>query len=230
VLRRRPRRRAPAAVAAALLALAALTILPMRPRDPALYPPAPGAPPVTVYVIDNGLHSNVVVPADRLRAAGGPTAIAAADLRPSPWVALGWGDAKFYIGQGVSPARAMDALRALFAPGNPSVVMLEPLRAAPDRLYRDGVIRLELSEAGFARLVARTDRSLRLRNGQPSPHPAPGRGEARFFDSVETFGALHTCNHWTGELLHAAGVPVRPVLDTAASGLAIDLHTAVIPS
>jgi hypothetical protein len=138
-------------------------------------------------------------------------------------VSVGWGDRRFYMESGVSPARALDGLRALFAPHNPAVIMLEPLQASPDRLWRTGVLRLTLSQAGFARLAERVDRSFRLERGQIFER-TNGRPE-RFYDSVETFSVLHLCNHWTGEALNAAGVPVRPVLDTWGSGLALDLRT-----
>jgi hypothetical protein len=224
VLKRgRPRR---LALAAAVLAIVlALVFLPVRPRDPALFPVPEGETGVTVYVLDNGYHSEVVVPTARLAARGGPAAQALKSVPSWPWTSLGWGDARYYIESGISGPRILDGLRALFAPNNPSVVMVEPLRASPERLYRrGGVVRLRLSDAGFERLAARVDRSFRLEGGRPVLHPAPGWGDTRFFDSGETFSLLHLCNHWTGETLNAAGVPARPVLDTLAAGLVLDLR------
>lgn len=225
VMRQRalPIRTLTVAALAGLLLLALLSF--QRPGDRRLFPVAAGAPAVTVYVVDNGLHTNLALPTAALRGRGGPAAAALDRLEPSPWVLVGWGDARFYVETGWSPARAADGLRALFAPGNRSVVMLEPIRTSPDRLYSSGVLEMRLSPAGFDRLAARLDRSFALSDGAPAGGPARGWGEARFFESREPFNYLHLCNHWTGELLHAAGVPVRPALSTVAAGLAWDLKS-----
>jgi hypothetical protein len=54
----------------------------------------------------------------------------------------------------------------------------------------------------------------------PSQHDP---GEA-FFRSREDFSLVHLCNHWTAELLSAAGLPTTPVLDTLPAGLRLDLR------
>ncbi|MBC6982755.1 DUF2459 domain-containing protein [Caulobacter sp. 17J80-11] len=208
---------------AGLLLLALLSY--RRPGDPQLYPVAPGQPAVVVYVVDNGMHTNLALPTEALKAHGGPSAQALARLKPSPWVLVGWGDARFYVESGMSPARALDALRALFAPGNRSVVMLGPLHASPDKLYSTGVVKLRVSPEGFERLAERLDRSFALRDGAPQGGPVRGWGDAHFFESVETFSYLHLCNHWIAELLNAAGLPVRPGISTVPAGLVHDLKT-----
>lgn len=207
-----------------LLALAAVLGLAVRrPADPALFPASGGA--ITVYVVDNGFHSNVVVPRALLLARGGVSAAAIAELPAGPWVALGWGDRRFFTETGLSAGRAADGLRALFAPGNPALVMYEPLRDRPDRLWLDGVVPVRLSPAGFERMMRRVDASVRLVDGAPVPGPRGPVTGARFFDSTETFSILRLCNHWTADVLHAAGVPHRPLLDGLGAGLAWDLRT-----
>jgi uncharacterized protein (TIGR02117 family) len=212
--------------ALAVLTLLALVFLPSRHPDPALYPARDGEPRVTIYVVNNGFHTDLVAPAEALAATAGPAAEAAATLKPAPWVSFGWGDAKFYTQSGFTAARAADAFRALFGWKNPSVVMMEPLRASPDRLYRDGVMRLQLSRDGFARLVRRLDASYDSVGGHPEPKAVSGWGDARFFGSRERFSFLHLCNHWAGELLNAGGIATRPVLDTLAQGLTLDVERA----
>ncbi len=64
-----------------------------------------------------------------------------------------------------------------------------------------------------------------VRGAGGGPVMAPIRrepGEA-FFASSESFSLIHLCNHWTADLLHAAGLPVTPVLDVLPVGLALDL-------
>ena len=207
-----------------LVVLAALTVVfgVRREGDPSLYP-ARGADSVTVWVVDNGYHSNVIVERSRLARWPGLTARALASVPPGDYVAIGWGDRRFFTESGFSFARAMDGLRAAFFPGNPSVVMLEPVQARPDRLWSSGVVALKLSPEGFARMMRRVDGSFdrdRITPGPRGPNP-----EARFFDSDEHFSIVKLCNHWTADLLSHAGVPTRPVMDTVGAGLGFDLRT-----
>ncbi len=213
-------------VVALLVLVAAFGV--RQPADPALWPPGPADERVTIYLIDNGYHSNLVLPRDRLAASGGPSVRALAAVPSGPWIAVGWGDERFFTESGMNPRRALDGLRALFAPENPSVTMFEPLAAAPDRLWRTGVVRIDVSKAGFAAMTARIDRSLRLADGAPIPGPAGSIPQARFFKSVEHFSLLRLCNHWASDVLHAGGLPVRPVMDTLGSGLAFDLRTGAL--
>jgi hypothetical protein len=208
---------------AAALILALLYALFLgKPGDGRLWPVPPGDAAVTVWVVDNGFHSNLVVETARLRSSAGATARAMAAVPAGPWTQVGWGDARFYVETGSGPRRALDGLRSLFAPRNASAVMLEPLSARPDRYWKTGVTPVRLSEEGFRRLVARVDRSFRT-DGAGKVQLYARRDGARFFRSVETFSIMHLCNHWTAELLHEAGLPVRPVMDTVGAGLALDL-------
>lgn len=193
-----------------------------RPGDRRLFPAAPGAAAVEVWIVDNGLHTDLVLPTAPLRARPGATAAALGELPPTDWVAVGWGDWRFYRETGLGPGRLLDGLRALFAPGNRSVVMLDPLHGPPTEVYAVRPIRLRLSEAGFERLAARLDGAFAGEAPRLAAGPQPS--DARFFEGRETFSILKVCNHWTADLLNAAGVPTRPVLSTVGAGLAWDLR------
>jgi Protein of unknown function (DUF2459) len=140
-----------------------------------------------------------------------------------PWVLIGWGDARFYEASSSALSRIPDGMAALIG-GRPTVVHLEGVWGQPDLVWRTGVRPITLSQAGLAALLARADRSLILNYaGAPviSPiHREPGEA---FFASRERFSLVHLCNHWTAELLHAAGLPTTPVLDTVPAGLRLDL-------
>ena len=75
-------------------------------------------------------------------------------------------------------------------------------------------------------MLARVDAALAARDGKVTAQSAQGWGEARFFDSTEAFSLMHLCNHWTASLLHAAGLPTRPVLDTLSAGVMADVRAA----
>lgn len=221
---RRPRR---LAVAPGLILLLALWIvLTSRSGDPALYPPAAPADAVTIYMVDNGFHSDLVVPLSLLQADRGIAGAAAITVTNKPWVMVGWGDAHYYTGAAFSISRAADAVRAAVAPNNPSVVHLEGLPRSPDRVFvPQSVRRIVISNRGLAEMLGRLNRSFVAdAKGAPVRVTTAVDPDEGFFQSTEHFSVVHLCNHWTAELLNAAGLPVTPVIDTIPAGLKLDLR------
>jgi uncharacterized protein (TIGR02117 family) len=217
-----PRLRLRYVAAAFLLLLLILTVATARPGDRRLYPPRPADAQV-VYLIDNGFHSDLALPRAAILAQGGPLAVAAARASPDAWIMVGWGDARFYEAASPWQDRLLDAARAALG-GRPTTVHLEGVPTRPDLAWRSGVRRIPLSGAGLAALMARVDRSFALdRSGAPIFLPVQRVPDEAFFASREGFSAFHLCNHWTAELLAAAGLPTTPVIDTAPFGLALDL-------
>jgi hypothetical protein len=182
------------------------------PGDPALWRLRAGEAGVPVYLLDNGFHTDMVAPRAALAARPGPLADAVATLGPGDWILIGWGDAKFYVDQSPIQSRLPDGARAFFHPGNPSVLMLRPETVAPEQAFLPaGRRRLVLSQAGFAAMDRRIEASLDLSTGRPRVAATRPGDPVRFFASRETFSVLHLCNHWAGEVLNAAGLPIRPV-------------------
>lgn len=182
------------------------------PGDPALWPKRPDEAGVPLYLLDNGFHTDLVVPRAELAARPGPLADAVATLGPGDWVLIGWGDAKFYVDQSPIQSRLPDGARAFFRPGNPSVLMLRPETVAPEQAFLpEGRRRLALSAAGFTAMERRIEASLDLSTGAPRVAATRPGDPVRFFASREPFSVLHLCNHWAGEVLNAAGLPIRPV-------------------
>lgn len=197
-----------ALLGAALLGLLAALMTWTRSADTPF--PARGEA-VTVHLLDNGFHTDLAIPRAALAQDGGVLGQALGRTPPGDWILVGWGDARFFVDQRPIQSRIPDGLRAFFAPGNPSVVMLDPYRGDPARLGRPERRRtLRLSPQGFAALRARLEGSLARANGAPVLATARAGDDVRFFASTETFWVGHLCNHWTAGLLAAAGVPVRP--------------------
>lgn len=213
--------------AVGVLAIVVVSLLLIhRDRNASLFPAADEDPGVSVWVIENGFHSDLVLPAATLRGRTGAMAQALKDMPQTPFVTVGWGDARFYVATIPVAQRPIDGMRALFAPNNPTLLRLEPLSRPPAFVYDETVLQLRLSPAGFERLARRLDQSFALGAdlGPDLARPWPTRAfDARYFHSREHFSILHVCNHWTGELLSAAGLPTRPALDTVSGGLVWDL-------
>jgi hypothetical protein len=177
-----------------------------------------------VFLTHNGYHAELALPAALLRSRARAAAEALDHLGPSPWVLVGWGDARFYRQAGWSAERVRDALRALW-PDNPAVIRLTPLNRAPELALRHGVLRIELSEPGEERLSQRLDHAFRIVGGRPLQVPALKAGDkAKYFESVERFSIAKTCNEWIGQLLNAAGIATTPMLDAAPQGLMWDIR------
>jgi uncharacterized protein (TIGR02117 family) len=223
-LRRAPRRRGPPLLGPVLLIVLVLGLATARSGDRSLYPPGPGAPRTTIYLVDNDLHSDIALPRAAL-AADPLIGRAVAQTSGKAWILVGWGDARFYRETGLTAARAADAARALLSPHNASVVHLEGLSSHPDMAFVDAHARaIEVSDAGLAKLLARIDRSLAAdASGAPIREPGPAGPDEGFYRSGESFSLVHLCNHWTGQALNAAGLPVDLALDTLPAGLRLDL-------
>jgi hypothetical protein len=185
----------------------------------------PGAVPVRVD--SNGFHTDLVMARAPLIARGGPLADLVADLGPGDAVRIGWGDARFYVDQSPVTSRLPDGVRALFAPDNPSVVMLSPLDRLNPVRNTDQQVQLILSPAAFEALAARIEASLDLPAGAPRLSASGPDGRTRFYASTETFWIGRMCNRWTAEVLEAAGLTVHPGRTVVAGAVLADARRAV---
>jgi uncharacterized protein (TIGR02117 family) len=211
--------------------LAAAAVLTARTGDPKLYPPPAGAPGVEVFIVSHGYHAGIVLPrASTADIAGtvGHHALSAVASRfgAYPWLEIGWGDEGFYtsvptIGSLTVPL----ALRALFRPGNPTVVHVVGVAQHPRQTFPNvDIVRLRLGAAGFAQLLRRLDATFARDQGGLVEPMGPGLyGPSLFYRGVGAFHLFNVCNHWIADLLDAAGVPTAPLLATLPFGLLADL-------
>ncbi len=194
---------------AALTGLVLALVTWVKPGMEAL--PTPG-PPVPVHVLDNGFHTDFVLPRSALSGRPGPLKAAVDSLAPGDWVLVGWGDARFYVDQRPIPERLPDGARAFFLPGNPSVLMLRPETRHPDQAFlAEGRRQILLDPGAFEGMRARIERSLDLTTGSPRIATSRPGDTARFYAAVERFSVFYLCNHWAAEVLNSAGLAIRPV-------------------
>jgi uncharacterized protein (TIGR02117 family) len=217
------------AIMAALVVAAVLATA--RRGNRSLWPPAPGTPTSEVFVASHGYHAGIIVPRAALAEAASRRGLIALGTLATRFggfdrLEIGWGDEGFY--REVPTARSLTvalALRALFRPGNPSVLHVVGVGADPRAAFPNSdLVRLDLGEVGFARLADKLDASFARGEGGLPVDLGPGLyGTSLFFRANGAFHLFNVCNHWLAGLLDAAGVPTAPVPATLPYGLLLDL-------
>ncbi|RDJ20665.1 TIGR02117 family protein [Bosea caraganae] len=164
---------------------------------------------VTIYVMTNGFHTDVVVPTQTDAKDWRPLLQASPITRPSldaPLIAFGWGSQAAYTELGtladLSPALMLKAVAF-----DRSVVHVQPLVAIR---AGESVRRFVLTEAGYRALARHVEDSLQPGGaGEPIALPGVthGTGDA-FLRGRDRFWLLRSCNVWVGEALRKAGLPV----------------------
>jgi Protein of unknown function (DUF2459) len=153
-------------------------------------------------VIDNGWHTDLGLAVAELRP---PLAAVAQDFPGASYLVFSFGDRAYLL----SGHRALpDMLAALF-PG-PALIWVTALRVPPPAEYGAArVVPLPLSSAGLARLTAFVWNDLaKDRNGRPLSLGYGPYSDSLYYASPATYDATFTCNTWTTEALHAAGLPI----------------------
>ncbi len=219
-------------VAATFIVFVALLLITARAGDPALWPPKEDAPSTDIYLVSNGYHAGLVLPTAQLAEIASRNdvsvlAVIAESFGSYPFIEIGWGEEQFYAA--VPTAAQMTfgmAVRALFWPGNASVLHVAGLPDNPRQVFRQAdIVRVALSEPGLVRMLKQIDATF-ARNGETPAPQLLGRGLYRtslFYRAHGAFHVFNVCNHWAADMLSAAGLPVTPVLDTVPAGLLLDL-------
>ena len=221
-MKRRPRRRKTRwikRIAIALLAIPALYLLgalagSLIPLNDSWVEPDEG---ITVYIADNGVHADLILPANAQGLDWRPL-VPRTDFANVPadaeWVAFGAGERRVYL---ETPTWADLSLKTAFVAltGGERVMHVEwvdnPAYAARE---------LRLTPEQYRRLWASIRAGFRLdSNGKPIliDHPGYGLRDA-FYEGVGKANAIHTCNQWAAGRLRLAGVEV-PLWSPFVNGL-----------
>jgi len=180
----------------------------------ALYPPRPGGPAMSVWVVDHGWHTGLVVGRASL-----PTELLPEqrDFPGARYLEFGWGDAEFYRAR--EPTLGLGLKAAFWSPG--SVLHVVGLDASVEaRLAGAEVVEVRLSRPGFEAL-ARFIHDTFLRNVNDRPVVLGGGlyPASRFYLARGRYHLLNTCNTWVAEALRAAGCPITPTYAMTAGNV-----------
>ncbi len=184
----------------------ALGLLPAPHRQP-----SPGQPTVPVYLMSNGWHVWVALPA---RAGDTDWTAWLADSRLADrlsngdFVAFGWGDRDFYLNtRRPEDFRPDLAIAALLGRGPAA---MHVMRVPESALTSPGLKtrRLEVDALQYHALAAYIQTGFAPGgNGRPQPLTEPGFGlDDAFFEATGRYSPFRTCNEWIGAGLRAAGL------------------------
>jgi len=165
----------------------------------------PAASCRTTYVVDNGWHTGIIIPARDFA----PARFLGSDyFKGKDWLEFGWGDAEFYQAKEISAGLA---LRALFWPTE-AVMHVYGFNGAPTRVFRKNqVVTIQLSEPGYRRLLDGLRGGFaRGTDGQVVPLKPGLYGRSHFYRGVGSYSVMRTCNTWIAEVLAAGGVAIDP--------------------
>jgi uncharacterized protein (TIGR02117 family) len=172
-----------------------------------LFPPQPGEPTRTLYIVRQAWHTGLSWSQTGLPAMGPE------QWRNAPYVEIGWGDRRFYYHSDFS---IPSVLQAVLMP-TPSVMHVVGFAEPPKKYFHyTDVWELELSEQGFQNLfefVRQTYKMVDRGNGVEERSPLPGKslyGVGNYYEALPNYGFWRTCNGWTAQALLRAGVPICP--------------------
>ena len=160
---------------------------------------------ITIYIADNGIHADLVMPE---RVAGldwGPLVPRSDMAAPPPqarWIAFGAGERRVYLD---TPTWSDLTLRTAWAgiAGGERVMHVEYVA---DPAYAAREIRVTPEQ--YRRLWAGVRASFALdKSGRPTRIDHPGYGPAdAFYDGIGRASAIDTCNQWLASRLRLAGL------------------------
>lgn len=161
----------------------------------------------TIYLADNGVHVDIVVPVQAQGLDWAPL-FPGADFRLPPdgarWIAFGAGERRVYLN---TPTWADVTPRTLWAAlsGGERVMHVEWVK---DPTYATRAVKLTPEQ--YRRLWAAIRAGFRLdAEGKPIHIDHPGYwGRDAFYEGVGKASAIDTCNQWAASRLRLAGVKV----------------------
>ena len=170
-----------------------------------LFPPDPGEPSKTIYLVSHGWHAGIVVKRADIPAGIWPQHN---DFPDAEYLEVGWGDKDYYM----TPSPHMGiTLKAGLLP-TASVLHIVGFNGSVTRYFAHSEVRrVELSEAGFQRLCSYLENSYALDEaGRSQPLGPSLYGAGQFYLSRESYHSFNTCNVWTARGLREAGCPITP--------------------
>ena len=182
-----------------ILLLCGLFLAACTRAKPELFPPQQDKRPVPVLLLSHGWHVGLLVPVNTTFMDIMPDSLHI-ESGVHAYAELGWGDERYYMDDS---AGIFAALQAALWPTS-SVVHIAGFHELP-RHTSGQLVRVMLSEAGYAALLRRAARYIKSANALG----AGLYGDARFYPSGRAYYFPKTSNRWVAALLEEAGAPIH---------------------
>ncbi|AMC33822.1 TIGR02117 family protein [Janthinobacterium sp. B9-8] len=167
-----------------------------------------------IYVVNNGWHTGLVVPAQPLQ-----------DLFPelkqrfanAAYLEIGWGDKGFYQTPDVT---VKVALRAIFGLSG-SIIHVVAIPQSPEQHFaRQNPRAFCLKPQQLSALNQFIAASFYQNNNKNIIAGQAGiYGDSQFYEAVGSYHLFNTCNSWTAQSLQSAGLEISAFLKLTASSV-----------
>ena len=169
-------------------------------------PPAAAVPTgnASIIVVASGWHSDIALPTDEL---GTPLADLERDFPDAHFLVFGFGERAYLMARDGGSGEMLGALLP-----SESAIRMTALRAPPAEVFgAENLVTLHLSRQAVDRIAALIWQGMEKQaDGTPRRLAGEPYAGSVLYAATETYDALHTCNSWTAQLLHEAGLPVDP--------------------
>jgi uncharacterized protein (TIGR02117 family) len=191
-------------IATVLLAVTILNFIPSNYQD--VKNNCPDNNNITAYVISNGYHTGIVLPARNT--CFNWKAELNNSCADSSWIEFGWGDKDFYMAEGSS---LWLGIKAMLLPTDGVMHVVRYKGNNINRYYSaDHIKKIKICEADYQSLTSYISNSFyKDTNKNIIPLGKGLYGEwSQFYEAKGTYTALFNCNNWANEALKKAKIKV----------------------
>lgn len=162
---------------------------------------------ITVYIISNGVHTDIAMPLNHPAFDWSPYAGQAHTLsssRDAQYIAVGWGDRDFYLNTPEWADLTLPAALSAAAGLNQTALHVSfhnELNENPDTAA------IRISEAQYRRLARNIAATFQVQQGKSLPIAGAHYHEHdAFYEAHGRYTLFNTCNSWTNRQLKQAGI------------------------
>ncbi len=200
-----------------LLALAAfftlLSISAFLPLKPASAAPIDRPQLTQVFIVNNGWHTGIIVPAAPLQARYPQLRARFGDVA---YFEIGWGDKGFYQAKDITAGIVIKALLGLSG----SIMHIVAIPQDPQAFFKTEPLRpICISAEQLTQLNQAISTSLAQTDNTLTPLGKGLYGDSEFYAAEGAYYAFNTCNSWTAQRLSTAGLAVNPHLKLTADSV-----------
>lgn len=166
-----------------------------------------------IYVVGNGWHAGLLVPAAALQQ---PLPALAQRFPHAKYYEVGWGDVGFYRARQVTVSLAMEAM--FFSKG--AVLHVVAVPPTTRIVESSDLVKLCLTPPQIQRMLALISDTFERDAVGAIRSAGPGiYGDSEFYAARGHYSALNTCNRWTASALQTAGVRITPRVSLTAGSV-----------